>query len=164
MVSEKAVASSINNEVIEEERPTPSYRGLYRFTTKADLTILLPAIAVSIASGCLIPAFTILLGKIFTSFGAFSTGNLSGGDLEQQVVPFVIGICIVGVAAWGLGWANMALWLAFGENTARRARERIMKGLLEKNMTWFDQRVVDNGVSGSMNKAIKYHYLPKMMG
>ncbi len=58
----------------------------------------------------------------------------------------------------------MALWLAFGENTARRARERIMKGLLEKNMTWFDQKVVDNGVSGSMNKAIKYHCLPKMMG
>ena len=108
-------------------------------------------------------AFTILLGKIFTQFGAFSTGNLSGGDLEQQVVPFVIGICIVGAAAWGLGWANMALWLAFGENTARRARESIMKGLLEKNMTWFDQKVVDNGVSGSMNKAIKYHYLPKVM-
>ena len=164
MVSEKVVVSSINNEVIEEERPKPSYRGLYRFTTKADLTILLPAIAVSVAAGCLIPAFTILLGDIFASFGAFSTGQISGSDLEQQVVPFVIGICIVGAAAWGLGWANMALWLAFGENTARRARERIMKGLLEKNMTWFDQKVVDTGVSGSMNKAIKYHYLRKAMG
>lgn len=163
MVSEKVVASSINTDVIEEEPPKPSYRGLYRFTTKADLTILLPAIAVSIASGCLVPAFTILLGKIFTSFGAYSTGKLAGGDLEQQVVPYVIGICIVGAAAWGLGWANMALWLAFGENVARTARQRMMKGLLEKNMTWFDQKVVDNGVSGNMNKAIKYHCLPKMM-
>ena len=60
IVSEKVVASSIDDK-IEERR----YRGLYRFTTKADLTILVPAIAVSIASGCLIPAFTILLGKIF---------------------------------------------------------------------------------------------------
>jgi hypothetical protein len=65
-------------------------------------------------------------------------------------------MCIVGAAAWALGWAHMSLWLAFGENTARRARERIMNGLLQKDITWFDQKVVNNGVSGSMNKAIKY--------
>lgn len=156
MASEKAVAPSIHS-IPEEERPVPSYRGLYRFCNTADLALLLPAVAVSIASGTLVPAFTILLGKIFQKFGSFSSGQISARDLEPQVTPFVVGICIVGAAAWGLGWAHMALWLAFGENTARRAREQIMKGLLEKNMTWYDSKVVDNGVSGSMNKAVKYH-------
>jgi hypothetical protein len=74
----------------------------------------------------------------------------------------VIGITIIGGAAWGLGWAHMALWLAFGENTAKRAREQILKGLMEKSMTWFDQKVVDNGVSGYMNKAVKYISLRKL--
>lgn len=155
MASEKVAASSIHTISEEEKRPTPSYRGLYRFCNNADLALLLPAISVSIVSGTLVPAFTILLGKIFTKFGAFSSGEIARNDLERQITPFVVGICIVGAAAWGLGWAHMALWLAFGENTARRAREQVMKGLLEKNMTWFDQRVVDNGVSGSMNKAVK---------
>jgi len=62
----------------------------------------------------------------------------------------------VGVAAWALGWAHMSMWLAFGENTAKRARERILKDLMKKTMTWYDQKVVDNGISGSMNKAVKY--------
>src|SRR5436190_6923874 len=115
MTSEKVVASSIN-EISEEERPKPSYAGLYRFCTKADLALLVPAIMVSVTSGCLVPAFTILLGKIFTEFGSFSTGNITSEALQQQVTPLVIGICIVGAAAWALGCAQMALRLAFGEN------------------------------------------------
>jgi ATP-binding cassette, subfamily B (MDR/TAP), member 1 len=157
MASEKTGVSTAPEIVIEEERPTPSFRGLYRFCTNADLALLIPAIIASVGSGLLIPAFTILLGKIFTSFGSFSTGQIPAGELEKQATPFVIGICVVGAAAWAFGWAHMALWLAFGENTARRARERVMKGLLQKNMAWYDKRVVDNGVSGSMNKAVKYH-------
>jgi hypothetical protein len=156
-MADKIIASStITQEVVEEQRPTPTYRGLYRFCTKADFALLFPSIAVSIASGCLIPAFTILLGKIFSSFGSFSAGQISGTELQQQVTNFVIGLCVVGVAAWALGWAHMSMWLAFGENTAKRARERILKGLMKKTMTWYDQKVVDNGISGSMNKAVKY--------
>jgi ABC transporter transmembrane region len=154
--SEDAVASSIH-EITGEESPKPSYRGLYRFCTDADLALLLPAIAVSIASGLIIPAFTILLGKIFTSFGSFSTVQASPNDLNRQVTPFVAGICVIGAVAWVLGWARMALWLTFGEDAARRARERIMKGLLEKDITWFDEKVVDEGVSGNMNKVVKYY-------
>ena len=156
-MADKIVASTTTQEIVEEERPMPTYRGLYRFCTKADFGLLFPAIAVSVASGCLIPAFTILLGKIFSSFGAFSSGQISGDELQQQVTDFVIGICVVGAASWALGWAHMSMWLAFGENSAKRARERILKGLLKKTMTWYDQKVVDNGISGSMNKAVKYN-------
>jgi ATP-binding cassette, subfamily B (MDR/TAP), member 1 len=139
-----------------DERPTPTYRGLFRFLAREDLVILLPAVVVSVFSGGLAPAFTILMGRIFTSFGDFSKNQISGAELESQVTVNIIAIVIVGVAAWGLGWAHLALWLAFGENIAKRAREKMMKGLLAKSMTWYDKRVTDAGVSGSMNKAIKY--------
>ena len=155
-MAEKIVASSTPQELIEDERPTPTYRGLYRFCIQADFVLLFPAIAVSVASGLLTPAFTILLGRIFTSFGSFSKGQISGAELQPQVTNFVIGICVVGAAAWALGWAHMSIWLAFGENTAKRAREQILKGLLKKTMTWYDQKVVDDGVSGNINKAVKY--------
>lgn len=158
MASEKQEAQNPLPKPIqmEEQRPMPSYRGLFRFNTRSDLALLIPALATSIASGVLVPAFSILMGKIFTSFGDFSGGQISASELERQVTLFVIGICIVGVAAWGLGWAHMALWLGFGENVAKRAREQVMKGLLEKSITWYDKKGTDNGVSGSMNKAIKY--------
>ena len=156
MNSEKNIVSSTDIEILEEKPPKPSYGGLFRFCTRRDLVILIPAITVSIISGLMIPAFTILLGDIFTSFGSFSSGLISGRELQDQVTPFVIGICVVGAASWVLGWLHMGFWLAFGENTARRARENIMKGLLKKNMSWFDSKVVGNGISGNMNKAIKY--------
>src|SRR5271170_3566025 len=106
MTEKSGTSSTTTQEIVEEQRPTPTYVGLYRFCTKADFALLFPAIAVSIASGCLIPAFTILLGKIFSSFGSFSSRQISGTELQHQVTNFVIGICVVGVAAWGLGWAH----------------------------------------------------------
>lgn len=154
MAPENHVATT-TQAAVENERPGPTYRGLYRFCSAADFALLIPAIAVSIASGILTPAFTVLLGKIFTSIAAFSKGQISGHELEEQIKPLVIGICVLGVGAWGFGWAHMSMWLAFGENVRKRAKEAVFKGLLEKNMTWFDQKVVDNGVSGYMNKAIK---------
>jgi hypothetical protein len=50
----------------------------------------------------------------------------------------------------------MSLWLAFGETTAKKARQSVLKGLMEKDMTWYDTKVVNAGVSGTMNKAVKY--------
>jgi ATP-binding cassette, subfamily B (MDR/TAP), member 1 len=140
-----------------ESRPAPSYKGLFRFSQKSDFAILFPAIIASIANGILVPAFSILMGRIFTAFGAFSSGEISSQDLEKQVTLYVVAICVVGVAAWGIGWAHLALWLAFGENNAKRAREQVMKGLLQKSMTWYDVKVTDAGVSGNMNKAVKYY-------
>ena len=150
-----ALPMSQGSDVVEEERPRPTYKGLYRFYTHKDLPLLIPAVISSLASGVLVPAFSVLLGKIFTSVGAFGNGEISGKEMERQVTLFVIGICIVGAAAWGLGWAHMSLWLAFGENTARRAREQVLKGLMEKSMTWYDEKSANNGVSGYMNKAVK---------
>jgi ATP-binding cassette subfamily B (MDR/TAP) protein 1 len=151
-----ALPMSQGSDIVVEERPTPSYKGLYRFYTHKDLPLLVPAIATSVASGVLVPAFSVLLGKIFTSLGAFGNGQISATEMERQVTLFVIGICIVGAAAWALGWAHMSLWLAFGENTARRARVQILEGLMEKSMAWYDEKSANNGVSGQMNKAVKY--------
>jgi ABC transporter transmembrane region len=165
MASEKGLRKSSSSESIqvEEERPKPSYAGLYRFCKRTDAALLVPAVIVSVLNGLLVPAFTILLGKIFTSFGSFSSSSIAGNDLQEQVTGYVIGICIVGAAAWALGWAHMSLWLAFGENTAKRARESVIKGLLAKNITWYDNRVVDSGVSGAMNKAVKYTPLSTLL-
>ena len=155
MQPEKAITISAQDIVEEDDRPVPSYSGLFRFCTKADLVLLIPAIAVSVVSGLITPVFTLLLGEIFLKFGAFSTNQIAAGDLEQQILPSIIGICVLGGAAWVLGWLHMSMWLAFGETTARRAREKTIKGILKKSMTWFDKRTVDNGVSGNMNKTVK---------
>jgi ATP-binding cassette subfamily B (MDR/TAP) protein 1 len=138
------------------ERPMPSYRGLFRFYEHSDLVVLVPALIASIVSGILVPAFTILLGKMFSAFGDFSSGKLDGEGLRSQIASYVVGVCIVGLAAWVLGWLNMSLWLTFGENTAKKARQEVLKGLMLKNMAWFDAHGAKGGLSGNMNKAVKY--------
>jgi hypothetical protein len=145
-----------SKDVVNEAQPKRSYAGLFRFYDHSDLVILVPALVTSIASGFQIPAFTVLLGKLFSSFSDFSNGALTGDELQRQATLFVIGICIVGAAAWALGWSNMSLWLAFGEGVAKKARHAVLKGLMEKDMTWYDTKVVKTGISGSMNKAVKY--------
>src|SRR5271170_8077680 len=135
------------NDDAREKRPIPTYRGLFRFYDHSDLFILVPAFTTSFVSGVLIPAFTILLGLMFSSFSNFSNGDITRTELRVQITSYVIGVSSVGVAAWVLGWINMSLWLTFGENTAKKAREQVLKGLLKKDMAWFDEKVVNDGIS-----------------
>src|SRR2546423_12744780 len=95
-----------SQEMDEQGRQSPTYRGLFRFVRSADLIVLLPAVATSVGSGIQTPAFSILMGKIFTAFGDYSRNTITEAELERQVSAYVIGICIVGIFAWGLGWAH----------------------------------------------------------
>jgi ATP-binding cassette subfamily B (MDR/TAP) protein 1 len=88
-----------------------------------------------------VPALqTYLLGKIFARFAKFGTGALTEADFEEEIARYDIYLVLLGALCWSFGGSMFAGWAWFGALQARSVRERLFNGLVNRPMSWFDQR------------------------
>ena len=116
------------------------WRALFNFTTRAHVLPLSVGVLLSIASGIIIPALALLLGKVFDSFTDFGAGKISGSELIQNVSHNAIFIVALGSASWLLNGSYYMFWLIFGELQAKSVRDKLFSGMLQKDMEWYDMR------------------------
>ena len=117
-----------------------SWLALFNFMSKSHIFIFILAIIFSIASGIIVPALAIFLGRMFDLFTSFDAGTISGSELVQKVSTY--GIALAGLGA-GNGILNaffFGIWLSFGELQAKGVREKLFDGMLEKDLEWYDMR------------------------
>jgi len=117
-----------------------TWRSLFCFTSRFHILPLALALLLSVASGIIIPALAIFLGKIFDSFTEFGAGSISGSDLVSRVSTYGIRLVGLGSASGVLNAGFFALWLFFGELQACSAREELFDSMLGKDMAWYDTR------------------------
>ena len=123
-----------------ERADRASWRSLFNFTAKSHLFPLLAALALSVASGIIIPALALFLGKVFDSFTAFGAGSISGSSLIRKVSKNTVALAGLGCASWLLNGCYFMGWLVFGELQAKSVRDRLFDGMLQKDMEWYDMR------------------------
>ncbi|MCJ1471901.1 hypothetical protein MMC13_000542 [Lambiella insularis] len=124
----------------EEEIRHAEWKALFNFTSRAHVLPLTIAICLSVASGIVIPALAIFLGKIFDKFAAYGAGTISGSDLTHQVSMNGLYLLGLGSASWLLNGSYFMFWLFFGELQAKSVREKLFGGMLQKDMEWYDMR------------------------
>ena len=117
-----------------------SWRSLFNFTSRSHLFPLLAALALSVASGIIIPALAVFLGLVFDSFTDFGAGTISGSSLIGKVSKNAIALAGLGSASWLLNGCYFMAWLVFGELQAKNVRDRLFDGMLQKDMEWYDMR------------------------
>lgn len=135
---ESAAQEDIDGRADRLERAT--WRSLFNFTLKSHLFPLLAALTLSVASGIIIPALALFLGKVFDSFTSFGAGAISGSSLIRKVSKNAIGLAGLGCASWLLNGCYFMAWLVFGELQAKSVRDRLFDGMLQKDMEWYDMR------------------------
>ena len=118
----------------------PGWRSLFNFTTRPHGFSLSFAIILSVASGIIIPALSIFLGKVFDCFTSFGAGTISGSDLLHKVSMYGLALVGLGSASGLLNAGYFMFWLLFGELQAKSARDKLFDGMLEKEMEWYDMR------------------------
>ena len=123
---------------------------LFNFTTRQHIWCLSLALILSTASGIIIPAFAIFLGKVFNEFTLFGAAQITGGTLVDQVSTYSIALCVLGGANGILNSIFYCLWLMFGEYQARSAREKLFTGMLGREMEWYDLR--DIGIEALVSR------------
>lgn len=116
------------------------WQALFNFTSKNHILPLLLAITSSIASGLVVPALAVFLGKAFNEFSDFGSGKTNGEDLVHKVGNYAIVLCILGGGSGLLNGAFYSLWLLFGELQAKQARNMLFDVLLQKDLQWYDMR------------------------
>ena len=117
-----------------------TWTSLFAFTTKSHLPVLCVALSLSVASGIVIPAFAVFLGKVFNAFTDFGTGKLDGPALVHKVSRFALYLIELGGISWMLNGAFYMAWLVFGELQARDARDQLFDSMLRKDMAWYEMR------------------------
>ena len=127
-----------------DETPKAPWRALFFFTTKANIPLLVFAIAISIISGALDPAKSYLMGKAFGGFTSYASGTLHADEFIHLEKKYVYYLLIVSGGAWIATFLELTCWLAFGELQAKSARDRLFHGLLRKEIEWYDLR--KNGI------------------
>ena len=127
-------------EETEEAIVHARWRALFNFTTRAHILPLSVGVLLSIASGIIIPALALFLGRVFDSFTDFGAGRISGSELIKKVSQNAIYIVALGSASWLLNGSYYMFWLIFGELQAKSVRDKLFSGMLQKDMEWYDTR------------------------
>ena len=118
----------------------PTWGSLFSFTSRTHALPLLIALILSVASGVIIPALAVFLGKIFDLFTNFGAGKIGGSNLVGRVSTYGIALSGLGCASGFLNATYYGFWLTFGELQAKSAREKLFDAMLEKDMEWYDMR------------------------
>lgn len=137
---ERIPGCNIAAESTEETPVHGKWKSLFNFTSKAHFLPLVLGTFLSVASGILVPALAIFLGRIFDSFSDFGAGVLSGSGLTERVSTNAVSILGLGAASWVLNSGFFMFWLLFGELQAKSVRDRLYDGMLQKEMAWYDMR------------------------
>lgn len=117
-----------------------SFSSMFAFTDKRHLTVLIPAILLTLIAGAIKPVITVFLGCIFDELASFGSGSIAGEQLLQSVSIWCIALTGLGIATMLVNGGFFGLWLVFGEMQARSVRQKSFLSMLEKEMEWYDLR------------------------
>lgn len=124
----------------ESESKQASWLALFHFMSRSHIIIFTSAIVLSIASGVVIPALAVFLGRIFDLFTSFGAGQISGPDLVEKVTKYGIALAGLGSASGLLNATFFGLWVLFGELRVKSMREKLFEAMLGKDLEWYDMR------------------------
>jgi len=122
-----------------------SWKSMFAFTATRHLRTFIPAWILATAAGAIKPTVSIFSGFIFDVIAQYVAGSIGHAALMRGVSKWCVVLVGLGVASWILNSAFFALWVTFGEIQAKNVREKMLAGLLNRDMEWYDLR--KDGVS-----------------
>lgn len=78
------------------------------------------------------------MGLIFDVIAKYQGGQITETQLMEEVSKWCLVIVGIGLGNWLMNGGSFVIWVSFGEAQARNVRTRMFKGLLRREMKWFD--------------------------
>ena len=145
----------INDDAIGEA----SWRSLFAFTMRKHVVPIAIALVSTLGSALFRPTAAIFFGKIFSILTKFGAGTATAQDTLHGVAKWCTSLVGLGGAAWVVEGAFLSSWVAFGEAQANIVRQEMFKGMLDKEMEWYDLR--QDGIGSLLIRIQTYvHNIP----
>jgi len=140
--------SSIDSSFSDDESSTKvqpklvtNFSSLFSFFPNSHASYyLLAACLASGVSGLVVPAMSIIIGKIFDSLLKFGLEAYEKKLLRVEVQEFIWYLVGLGLGALISNGVLNAMWQRCADLQAKRARECIFEGLMVRELEWFDKR------------------------
>lgn len=153
-------------------RPAPSLKLLFAYCTRRDaVTLLLPAIAISVISGGIPPLTTKVIGQAFDAFSRYPLSpaqalmpadklQAAKSKLLREVGLTAVELLALAGGSLLLGGVLSWLWIRVAEKNVMRLRRAVYEGVTMRQMEWFDVRMAQSegdttGAGGMMAKFSK---------
>lgn len=112
------------------------------------LLLFILSITLSIISGVISPFTTILVGQSFALFAANAIKPSS--TLLHDIGIVSLQLFGLSIGSLALATLSSACWIRFGEHKIQEIRESVYKGVMTKEMAWFDAQEQGEGPGGLM--------------
>lgn len=152
------MASAYSTRSTTNQPQRSSFRDLFIFTTWRTCWLLIAGLIGAILVGALEAAMSIIPGKIFSVISSFGSGHLTGEETMAQVSAWCVLLAVIGGAGFFVNFVFLFSWIAFGESQARSIRGNVFRGLLDKEMGWFDTQ--EDGTASLLVRIQTYTHHP----
>ncbi|CAE6438360.1 unnamed protein product [Rhizoctonia solani] len=153
-----------------EGPPAPSIKLMFAHCTRRDaVTLLVPAIFVSIISGGIAPFMTRVIGQAFDAFARFPSPaaqeTLPAAELAAAKSRLLreVGLTAIELLALAggsllLSSAMSSLWIWVAEKNIMRLRRGVYEAVTSRRMEWFDSQMAqsEDGTAGAGGMMAKF--------
>lgn len=130
---------------------------LFKFTSKSDLTNIIPGTICSVISALGYPAQTIIYGRIFQKLSDFYI--ISYDDFRSFILDvgkYCVMIIVIGAVKLVFTFLSIMFWMRNGENHQRRVRKQIFsKIMVQENIEWVENFKNITGEVNQLNRCIE---------
>ena len=124
-----------------QSKPAANISSLFLFFPNSHASYyLLIACLATVVSGLLVPAISIVIGKILDLLLRFSVETHNKKDLGPQVQGLIWHLAELGSGAFICNGVLHVMWQRCAYLQAKRARECVFEGLVVRELEWFDKR------------------------
>lgn len=127
-------------DVDDDVEINPSWRSLFAFARRKHTLSFILAVISSVVASFIRPTSAIFFGKFFSALTKYGAGIWTVHETLLEVSKWCAALAGIGAASWLTQGAFLSSWMIFGELQAKSAREQMFRGMLGKDMEWYDLR------------------------
>ncbi|KAF8439186.1 P-loop containing nucleoside triphosphate hydrolase protein [Terfezia claveryi] len=124
-----------------QSKPTAKLSFLFSFFPNSCASYyLLTACLATVISGFIVPAMSVVIGKILDSLLKFDLGIYEKKVLRAEVQGLIWNLVGLGIGAFISNAVLNIMWQRCADLQAKRARECVFESLVVRELEWFDKR------------------------
>ncbi|KAK9129439.1 hypothetical protein Sjap_009926 [Stephania japonica] len=117
--------------------------GLFAFADRTDKVLMIVGSIGSCGHGAALSLFFLIFAKAINSFGSLTTDPIS---LVPQVSKDAVLLVYLGIGIHVSAWAGISCWMQTGERQAGRMREKFLRSVLGRDISFFDVEAKDENI------------------
>eukprot|EP01135_Chromosphaera_perkinsii_P011481 Nk52_evm6s2415 gene=Nk52_evmTU6s2415 len=139
-----AGVGSRENEVKEGEEeeegllPPSTFLEMFRFADGKDKLLMVVGSVGAVASGAVLPLFSLIFGQMIDDFGAYERGETDNDVLVSSIEDVSLYFVYIGVGGLIASYIQTACWMISSERQAKSMRGAYITSLLRQDIGWYD--------------------------